>query len=548
MEEFKKGGSEAGTVVRPSPEWLSWVDRFADWMQASAGFLVILVAWVYVVATAMRAQHFAFWYDELLTVYICRLPRLADVWHALRAGLDLNPPFQYVAVRAAQSVFGQGQLATRLPVLTAFLAMSLFLFLYLRRRVHVGWALTAMLFPWMTDAYRFAMDARPYGIVLGAAGAALYFWSRATESDRPIWAPVGLGLSLMVALATHCYGVMLAVPLAAGEAVRLWRRRRPDWLLWSSMAVGAWPIVMYPALMAANPASPVQKSSPFHVSLWTAPETYNELLQPAFWVLLFVLAISLAGPRREAREKSSVPFHELAVLMGFAAIPLFAVALSAITTGTYSLRYGVPGVIGIAGLLAWACARMSANPARSGAISALVLMAVFTGQFAKQLWSATRQESPRREVVRVTSPPPAETLGDVAGYPLLSLASGSNLPIAVADGLAFLTLDYYGNDALRARSFYLMDPQAAMRRTGSAWFDTTYPTAKRMLQIRSNIELADQFLARKQSFLVYSTGRVVEWLIPELLARGWHLRVLGKNATVMMLEATPAEDESVGVP
>jgi hypothetical protein len=127
-------------------------------------------------------------------------------------------------------------------------------------------------------------------------------------------------------------------------------------------------------------------------------------------------------------------------------------------------------------------------------------------------------------------------------------APGSTLPVLIADGQVFLAVDYYGSDALRACTYYLMDLEAATRRTGSAWFDTTYPTAKRMLQIRSNIELADQFLARRQNFLMYSTGYVVEWLVPELLARGWHLRLLGKNAAVVMLEATPAVGESAGVP
>jgi len=516
---------------------LSAVDRLAEWMQARPGLSVILSSWVFFTATAIRAQHRLFWYDELLTVYISGLPRLSDLWQALRAGLDLNPPLLHLSVRYAGQAFGSGPLVARLPVLLAVLAMSLCLFFYLRRKVPAGWALTAMMLPWLTEAYRFSMEARPYGILLGASGAALYFWSRATDPKRPSWAPPCLALSLAAALLTHCYAVLLAIPLIAGEAVRLRASRRPDWTLWVWMALAAFPLAMYPSLMAANPAPPVQSSSPFHVTAWTIPETYRELLDPAFWpLILVVLAVALAGKSSPAQKQGSLPAHELAALSAFTAIPVFAVMLGAVTTGTYSLRYGVQAVIGISCLLAWAGARCSrVNSARSGAAVALVFFVLFTGGFARQLWSAAHPPG-----VRAAEAPaaPASPRIDVPGYPLFSLASDSRLPVVIASGMIFLNVDYYGDDALRARAYYLMDAQAALKRTGSAWFDTTYPTVKRLLHVRANIEPADTFLAREPRFLLYCSGYVVEWLPQELLARGWHLRLLGKDGPAEMLDVT----------
>src|SRR5262249_10280698 len=152
-------------------------------------------------------------------------------------------------------------------------------------------------------------------------------------------------------------------------------------------ALSAFPILMYPLLNAAVKSAPaIAASSPFYVNLWTAPDAYGDLLQPMFWPLaLAVLAVAFAGKNLAAKDGGSMPSHELATLVGFAAIPVFAVLLAAATTGTFSLRYGIPGVIGIACLVVWAGARWSAgNAPRSGAAVALTFFLFFAGAFAHE--------------------------------------------------------------------------------------------------------------------------------------------------------------------
>jgi len=314
------------------------------------------------------------------------------------------------------------------------------------------------------------------------------------------------------------------------------------------MAVSAFPLAIYPALMAANPAAPVKGFSPFHVTIWTAPGAYRELLEPMFWPLvLVVLAVALAGKNAPARDRGSMPPYELAALAGFAAIPIFAVLLSAATTGTFSLRYGIPGVIGIGCLMAWTGARWSSrNGARSGAAVALLFFLFFAGGLVNQLWSALHPADVQAAEVRPPTPQSAPTppTVQVLGHPLLSLASGNTLPVVIASGMTFLEVDHYGDDALRARTYYLTDPAAALRRTGSAWFDTTYPTVKRMLHLRVNVEPADAFLARQRQFLLYCSGYVVEWLLPELLARGWHVQLLAKTGAAEIMQVTAPDRET----
>jgi len=538
-------------------------DALAVWMREKTGVCLILVCWIFLVATGLRAAHSPFWYDELLTVRISALPRLADMWGALRAGLDLNPPFQYLAVRAVVAVLGAGPLAARLPVILGFLAMSLCLFLYLRRRLPVSLAFAGMVLPWMTEAYRFALNARPYGILLGAGSAAFLCWSRAAESSRRRgWTLAGLGISLALALSTHCYAVLLAVPLGLGELARLRQRRRADWPMWITLALSAFPVALYPSLLAGG-RRPVSESSILHVSLWTVPGAYRDLLSPLFWPLILGAIVVLLLARRRAPVSSAAaecapPLHELAALAGFAAIPAFAVLAGALTTGVFSLRYGAPGIVGIACLLAFAAARPSWNRARNGAVLASIFLGFFAAQFAGQLWWASRgygvdlfgfvpasfAATPGVVQAAAPDPAPAHALAPVPGHPLLASVPANGLPLVISSGLAFLEIDYYASDALLARAYYVTDIDAAIRQTGAAWFETSYPKMKPLLHLRGNVEAADTFLARHRSFLVYSPGYVIEWrapdewLLPELRARGWRLSTLARYGRAQLVEAS----------
>jgi len=516
-------------------------DVLAARIDAKSGIGAVLVCWMLFVITAFRAGHRLYWYDELLTVKIAALPRMEEIWAALRAGLDLNPPFQYLAVRGAWSIFGNGPIATRLPVIIGFLVMSLCIFRFLRKRVPVTLAFAGMLLPWLTGAYQFALDARPYGILLGCSGVVLLCWSEAAGSSCRGLHLAGLGTALFVAFSTHCYAVMMAIPLAAGELVRLRRTKRPDWMLWSVMAVAGTPVLLYPALMHAT-KTPVNSSWPFYVNGWTAPLAYAELLEPLLWpvlagIVLVLLTVERGARTDETQSAPAMPAHELAAVAGFAAIPAGAVLLSAVTSGAFALRYGAPGVVGIACLAAWAINRSSAHPARHGAVLALVLLAFFTGTFGGQLWAALRPRAVQASGPVTATPPELR----VPGYPPVSREFSDGLPIVIASGMHFLEIEHAGDDALLARTYYLMDIDVALRRTGAAWFDLSYPSMQRMLRLRGNLEPAAQFLSQRKRFLLYSSGYLVEWLPQELLARGWHIRLLARSGFREVTEVTPPE-------
>src|SRR2546423_1881700 len=97
-------------------------------------FYLVVFSIVFVGFTALRALAKPLWYDELFTYYMSRLPGIKSMWSAVKEGADLNPPLLYLATSAAQRVFGDGLIATRLPAILGFLTMLLSLSVFVGRR------------------------------------------------------------------------------------------------------------------------------------------------------------------------------------------------------------------------------------------------------------------------------------------------------------------------------------------------------------------------------------------------------------------------------
>ena len=79
--------------VRPTDRW--------SWIVAS------LLALFFLSASAYIATQRLFWFDEIFTVSIARLPDLATVWKALGDYMDSAPIGYHILVRAAYNLSGQ---------------------------------------------------------------------------------------------------------------------------------------------------------------------------------------------------------------------------------------------------------------------------------------------------------------------------------------------------------------------------------------------------------------------------------------------------------
>ena len=195
---------------------------------------VALASSIYFIDIFLRSYRKPFWFDELFTVYLCRLPSMRDTWIAVQHGADFNPPLFYILTRASQALFGHGNIAIRLPETLGIWVFCLSLFVFIARpcgRVAAG---IGALFPLFTLAHYYAYEARPHGITLGWCGLALLCWQRIAEGHAKLIWHLGFIAVVLGSVLTHVYAIYLFVPFTLFEMYSLVRLRKMHW----SVAVG----------------------------------------------------------------------------------------------------------------------------------------------------------------------------------------------------------------------------------------------------------------------------------------------------------------------
>jgi uncharacterized membrane protein len=135
---------------------------------------VLLGFYVALVALATRRH---LWHDELYTFYISSAASFGEFWKCIQ--LDTHPLLYYLLARASMSAFGNAAFAVRLPAMIALGVESWCLYLLVQKRFQsaIYGALAVLVF-WSTNAFYFAVEARPYGLVLAFFGWAMLAWWR----------------------------------------------------------------------------------------------------------------------------------------------------------------------------------------------------------------------------------------------------------------------------------------------------------------------------------------------------------------------------------
>jgi hypothetical protein len=112
--------------------------------------------------------------------------------------------------------------------------MMLSLYVLVRRWASASVALIAFLLPMVLPVFDFALQARPYALVLAGTGWSFVFWQRtAQRPDHRLPLLFLLFLSLACAISAHYLAPLLLAPFVAAE---LWRALR------SRVDVGIWRI------------------------------------------------------------------------------------------------------------------------------------------------------------------------------------------------------------------------------------------------------------------------------------------------------------------
>ena len=472
-----------------------------------AGFSLL-----YFSASVTLAYWKLMWFDELCTYHIAALPSTAAIWSMLASRTGPMPPSFYLLTRFSQEWLGPSHFAIRFPELIGFLAASLCLFHFIRRRTNALYGLVGMLAFWITGAYPFAYEARPYGLVLGFCGLALVCWQAASEHVRRRWALLGLFAACAGAVSSHYGAVMLVFPLALGELVRSISRRKVDWPVWLAFCGGGLPLLVFLPVLRAS-------ISPYGLAMWSRPKAsslldcYTELLSIAghpLAAILGVLAIWRAARARRiltgsVSRLSSMPLWEIAAAIGLLLLPVVGLLQAVLVTGQITPRYVLPLVMGFGIMVAL----LTYENLRDDAVGSLLVAVLLLAGWGSHVRWEYRNLRPGGDRVRAFYRAAAQQPG--------------GLPIVIDDGNRFVQLAYYTPAEFSSRLFYLVDTDAAREYSGTDSTDLCLLGYGRFLPL--NLRPADAFLRTGRPFLLVASSN--GWLLPVLQSESAKIELVG---------------------
>jgi hypothetical protein len=501
----------------------AYVERRSSWLLGALSLL-------YLIGTGVLAAHKLMWNDELYTYYIATLSSPSDIWAALMSGAEQIPPLFHLTARTTFFLFGVNPISVRLPEIIGFLIMMICLFRFVSKRSSALYGFVAMLFPLVTDAYQYAYEGRPYGIVLGFSGLALVFWQSATEGTDRRLPLVCLALSLAAALANHYYAILVFFALAVGELVRSLWMRRVDLPIWGAfIAAALLPLLLFSSLIAQSRTYSGTFWSQLHLS--QVPRFYYGLLRPAAMPLvttLFVAAFyatthSVTDPARSDRQPGrKLPVHELAAALGFTAIPVIAFLLARFVTNAFTSRYAMPAVIGFSVVIAFVLYSLPHGRSLIGATLVLLLSGWFVVMHIQALQAVIQDAKNVQESIEIL-----RTEGD------------ANLPIVASEPHIFMRLAYYAPPDITSRLVYLTDPEASLRHLSHNSVDRGMRDLIKPW-FRLPVEEYRPYIVSHQRFLVYGNLGWLNWLIPQLQDDHMRIELKGQYGEEFLLLVSSA--------
>lgn len=514
---------------------LQTAESFARRVEKSRFLLITVFTILYLVSTYVLVARRLLWNDELYTYYIARLPSMTDVWGALMAGGEQLPPFFYVITRASTALLGFNNFGLRLPEIFGFWVMCLCLFVFVARRASNVYGLLAAIFPLLTNAYYYAYEARPYGLILGFGALALLCWQSATINYWRRLSIVCLTLSLAAALSTHYYGIFVIPALAFGETVRTVIRRRLDAPVWAAFCLAVAPLLLHLPL--------IRQARAYSGGFWAVPQWmnipdfyYNLLISAVLPLVatLVLAAIYLSIYRvdesrlHNSESNYAVPVYEIAAAFGFVIIPIICVILAKFVTGAFTDRYAIAAVIGCSVLFALIAAKLFGN----SALLPAVLVICFLGWFALLEFKTVQQVSGNSSDNEIK---------------LFREQAESTLPIVVASPKTFIELAYYAPPEITSRLIYLVDPEAALKQLGHNSVERGMTDlVKPWFQL--NVIDYKSYITSHQRFFVYgklgSDLGSLNWIIPKLKEDGMRIELRATNGEKFLFLVYSNEQES----
>lgn len=472
---------------------------------------------------AQSAAQLPFWYDESLTVRLSRIGGVGELWSAVTAGFEFTPPLIYLATKATRLLPGPETLTARIPGLAGFVLLTVFLFIFLRRRLGPWFALTAVaLLPLADYTVRYAIEARSYMLLLGVSAVALVCW-QSTADRRSRFAPIGLAISVAAALLLHVWAVLLPFALGVGEAVELLRTEQIRWrVIWSLVAAS--PVLsMYPTLLRAS------KTVIFGGAAYepTVDKLYaafrSDVPRPRVIAAVIVVAC-VAGwwaRRRGSAERETargLEPPEVAAMGVLLLSPLVPYLYAELNAGAFMTRYAMFALPAIISLIGAALFALTAGQPLAGQSAALVALL--------GVW--------------LYLPPKVPTTGSQsAALESLTAADGSldpSVPLVLVNPVDVLAFDDQASDDERARAVFVADSALALRYTGTNGIDLGYERGEPYLNVRVRRLSYDDLTHGRTRLYLLGKWQALSWLPQHLKDDGWSLEEIGGTPPAPIFE------------
>lgn len=442
------------------------------------------------------------WFDELVSVYVDRLPGLGSVWRALADSADAMPPLFHIATRASHAVISDEATAARLPGVIGYWYACLSAWIFLRRRMSAAYAWYAVAVMLLPSPFYFATEGRAYGMVLGFSGLTLIIWQRCIGPGRRLWHPLGLAVSLCCAVSSHYFAVFLMIPLLLaefyrmGDAHRGWKRC--DWPVLAAIASVFIPLAIHLQLIRA--------ADIYRADVLAAPKLtdgfrfYSDIISgagPALVAALVAAALMMWWKAEETddAEPEGLRRVEIVMTIGFLLIPLGVLASSFLVTGMFYPRYGLTAMFGrmFAGaeLLRRLCLRRHAVASAFSGVF-LVVAGTQRGFDISSSWKRLPSAGEMAETARLTKG-----------------------PVVVEEAFAYIRAFYYTPPGLASRLWYVPDAKAAMAVIGLGNPDIGLEKL-RSQAATFNLRSRERFLEQPGTFYLLVDPLRLGWLLGEL--------------------------------
>lgn len=468
--------------------------RIAEAIDANPARALVALSVLYFAVAFMQAWIRLLWFDEFITFYIAKLNSAAAVWAALARGVDPNPPLTHLLVMWSMRLFGEHEVAVRLPSLLAGWTGIVCLFYFLRRHVTALYAAAGVAYFLGTAGFTYSYDGRSYALMLASSMSSLLAWRVAVEGRRRTLATGALALALAVGISSNYYAVLAFFPIAAGELVSIIESRIVRWHIWFALAVGATPLAFYLPLIRYSIAqfSPHAWNKPHPMVMW---ESYEQMvainLIPA--CAIFAAGLYQYATRTEPRvsQVRVLPREETVALAVLMLYPVLGYTVAVLRAGMISPRFVLPVCYGFAVATAITSFKLFSRSRIAGAALLVILTALFLAREGVFGYWFYHQ---RLAVYRVRDRLPATNVA------------------VVSDSLLVLPLHYYSRPDIASRIVFPIDFTAVRKYKGEDSPEQNLWAGRSIFPVPI-VPLAE-FQQRSPDYLIVTTQQ--NWLVQKL--------------------------------